>query len=62
MKNKKNVVICGGSYGLGLEITKYFLKKKINVIVLARNKLKLMEIKKKIKDKNLEIYRIILNP
>ena len=61
MKNKKNVVICGGSYGLGLEITKYFLKKKINVIVLARNKLKLMEIKKKIKDKNLEIYKCDLS-
>jgi len=51
MKNKKNVVICGGSYGLGLEITKYFLKKKINVIILARNKLKLMEIKKKLRIK-----------
>jgi NAD(P)-dependent dehydrogenase (short-subunit alcohol dehydrogenase family) len=61
MNAKKNVVICGGSYGLGLEITKYFLKKKINVIVLARNKLKLIEIKKIIKNKNLEVYECDLS-
>lgn len=55
MSLKKNVVVCGGSYGLGFEITKYFLKKN-NVIVLARNKQKLIKLKNKLKSKNLEIY------
>lgn len=34
----KTVVITGGSKGIGLEITKTFLKHQANVIVLARNK------------------------
>ena len=33
----KTVVITGGSKGIGLEITKTFLKHQANVIVLARN-------------------------
>ena len=34
----KTVVITGGSKGIGLDITKTFLKHQANVIVLARNK------------------------
>ena len=34
----KTVVITGGSKGIGLEITKTFLKLQANVIILARNK------------------------
>ena len=34
----KTVVITGGSRGIGLEITKTFLKHQANVIILARNK------------------------
>jgi NAD(P)-dependent dehydrogenase (short-subunit alcohol dehydrogenase family) len=34
----KTIVITGGSKGIGLEITKTFLKHQANVIVLARNK------------------------
>ena len=34
----KTVVITGGSRGIGLEITRTFLKHQANVIILARNK------------------------
>ena len=34
----KTVVITGGSKGIGLQITKTFLKHQANVIILARNK------------------------
>lgn len=34
----KTIVITGGSKGIGLEITKTFLKHQANVIILARNK------------------------
>ena len=34
----KTVVITRGSKGIGLEITKTFLKHQANVIILARNK------------------------
>jgi len=34
----KTVVITGGSKGIGLEITRTFLKHQANVIILARNK------------------------
>jgi 3-dehydrosphinganine reductase len=39
--NGKNVVITGGSYGLGLEISRAFLKEGANVCTIARNKEKL---------------------
>ena len=39
-KNKKYAIVCGGSYGLGLEITKFFVEKKINTIIIARKKKK----------------------
>jgi 3-dehydrosphinganine reductase len=37
----KNVVITGGSYGLGLEIARAFLKEGANVFAIARNREKL---------------------
>jgi 3-dehydrosphinganine reductase len=39
--NGKNVVITGGSYGLGLEIARAYLKEGANVFTIARNKEKL---------------------
>lgn len=43
--NKTNqfAIVCGGSYGLGLEIVKFFLRKKINTIILSRNKTKFLK-------------------
>jgi 3-dehydrosphinganine reductase len=37
----KNVVITGGSYGIGLEIARVFLRQGANVFTVARNKEKL---------------------
>ena len=52
MKKKNNyVLVCGGSYGLGSEIVKYFENKNINIIVFARNK-KLDKFVKKFKSKS----------
>jgi sorbitol-6-phosphate 2-dehydrogenase len=46
IKSNEYAVVCGGSYGLGLEIVKFFLNKNINTIILARNKTKLIRHKK----------------
>ena len=45
-KSNQYAVVCGGSYGLGQEIVNFFLKKNINTIDLARNKTKLLKLKK----------------
>lgn len=39
--NGKNVVITGGSYGIGLELSRSFLKEGANVFIIARNQEKL---------------------
>ena len=39
--NGKNVVVTGGSYGIGEEIARAFLKEGANVFTIARNKEKL---------------------
>jgi short-subunit dehydrogenase len=53
----KNILICGGSSGLGLEIAKNFLSRNNNkVIIVSRDKKKLLNLKKKIKFKNLDYY------
>ena len=52
IKKNKIALVCGGSYGLGIEITKYFLKNDVETIVLARNKNKLLKLKKKYFQKN----------
>jgi len=53
----KNILICGGSSGLGLEVAKNFLSKKnYTVIIVSRDKEKLLNIKKKIKFKNLDYF------
>lgn len=61
LKTKKTMLVCGGSYGLGLEITKYFLKKKFKVIVLARDIKKLKKIKKIYVNYDLETYKCDLS-
>lgn len=44
----KNILICGGSSGLGLEIAKNFLSRNNNkVIIVSRDKKKLLNLKKK---------------
>ena len=43
---KKNILITGASQGIGLEIAKHFYNLNANVILLARNKRKLIQIKK----------------
>lgn len=53
----KNVLICGGSSGLGLEVTKNFLSiNNYKVIIVSKNKKKLLNVIKKIKFKNLDYY------
>ena len=37
LSSKKNILITGGSKGIGLELTDYFVKKKFNVSVLSRS-------------------------
>ena len=53
----KKILICGGSNGLGSEITNNFLSNgKCQVIVVSRKKKNLINIKKKINSKNLHCY------
>ena len=53
----KKILICGGSNGLGSEITNNFLSNgKCQVIVVSRKKKNLISIKKKINSKNLHCY------
>ena len=54
MKKKNNyALVCGGSYGLGSEIVRYFISKNINTVVFARNKKKLNTFVKKFKSKKI---------
>ena len=52
MKNNyflnKTIIITGANQGIGLEIAKYFYLKGSNLILCARNKKKLLSIKKKL--------------
>ena len=57
MSNKECVIICGGSYGLGSEISKYFISRKAKVIILSRNKNKFLDFKRKVNYKNIEYFR-----
>lgn len=61
LKIKKVMLVCGGSYGLGLEISKYYLKKKFKVIVLARNAKKLKNLKKNYINYDLETFKCDLS-
>lgn len=60
-KTKKTMLVCGGSYGLGLEISKYYLKKEFKIIVLARNNKKLQKLKKTYIDYDLEAFKCDLS-
>ena len=52
---KKVAVVTGASKGIGLGIVEEFLSKKMNVLMISRNKKRLVEIKKKFNiDENLE--------
>ena len=48
---KKNIIITGANQGLGLEIAKYFYQLGANVIICARDKKKLNNIKRFFKKK-----------
>ena len=48
---KKNILITGGSQGLGLELANYFYKLGANIIICARDRKKLNNIKKSFKKK-----------
>ena len=63
MKNskKKSVIICGGSSGLGYEITKLFVKEGFQTFILSRNKKKINLAIKSIKSKNLSGYKCDLS-
>ena len=53
----KNILICGGSHGLGFEITKNFsLNDKYQIIIVSRKKKNLLNTKKNINSKNLHYY------
>jgi len=61
MSKLKCAIVCGGTYGLGFEITKYFVEKKIKVIVLGRGKKKLDEIKRTFNKNLVETYKCDLS-
>ena len=53
----RNILVCGGSYGLGFEIVKNFLlDDQNNVIVISRTKKNLIKAGKKLKSKKLSFY------
>ena len=52
---KKNIFITGANQGLGLEIAKHFYKLGANIIICARNKKKLNNIKKILKKNKRQI-------
>ena len=56
MSSKKNILICGATYGLGFFIANEFLKKDENVIIVGKNHSKMKIAKKKIKSKNAFFY------
>ena len=55
---KKNIIITGANQGLGLEIAKYFYQLGANVIICARDKKKLNNIKRFFKKKKNQIIII----
>lgn len=60
-KNKKYTVITGASSGIGYETAKAFAKKGSNLIIIARNKEKLENLKSEILKENSEVNVIIKN-
>jgi len=57
MKKKNELaIICGGSYGLGFEISKFFVQKKISTIILSRDRVKLQLAIKKISSRIVSGY------
>ena len=57
LKNKKNIIITGASGFIGQNLVPFFLKKKFDIIVLARNKKKLKKFGwfKKVKFQKLDL-------
>ena len=52
MTNVKTALITGASSGIGLELINLFARDKINLVLVSRNKKKLIEIKKEITSKH----------
>jgi len=58
---KKNIVITGGTDGIGLALTKQLIDKNQNVFIIGRNESKGNEILKSIKSSNLEFFQCDLS-
>lgn len=59
MNKKKNIIITGGSVGLGFEFAKHFISIGSNIIICARNKKNLLKAKcvlESLKKKNQKIF------
>jgi 3-oxoacyl-[acyl-carrier protein] reductase len=59
--NKKNILLTGATKGLGFEILNYYVSKGYNLILISKNKKKLLNLKKKYKKIiNLNIFAVDL--
>lgn len=56
--NGQNIIIFGGTNGVGLELAKYILKSKVKVILVCRSNKNIKSAKKYLGNKN---YKIIVN-
>ena len=56
--NGQNIIIFGGTNGVGLELAKYIIKSKVKVIIVCKSKKNIKPAKKYLGKKN---YKIIVN-
>ena len=58
---KKNIVLTGGTDGIGLALTKQLIDKNQNVFIIGRNESKGNAILNKLKSPNLEFFQCDLS-